>query len=290
MTHVKLLTYNTKLLPAATISQVGPFTLHQRAAHIADVVGLRDYDVICFQEVFDEDCRGILTSQLQPYGYRCSPKIDGGNAINQDSGLFLATKNGVCSWDGPLDFQRYRSAKSFDRFANKGIAGLRLKIHDTNGASDAIWVFLTHTQADAKYSDVRRDQFAQARDFIAQRLSGEPNPELVCAVFAGDMNVIGATAERDRMREVLCEPIDQYYAEHNDENPGYTWDGPNNPMAGGQSRERLDYWLAFDAIPNANGAGTSLRLADRRAIEVEKMRFRGAYLSDHYAVRLELDL
>lgn len=290
MTHVSLLTYNSKFLPATTNPQVGPFTLQHRAAHIADVIGLRDYDIVCLQEVFDEECRGILRSRLEPFGYRCSPKIDGGNAVNQDSGLFLATKTAVCTWDSPLDFVRYRSAKSFDRFANKGVAGVRLKVTGPDDSTDLLWIFMTHTQADAKYSDVRRDQFVQAREFIERHLSTEARPSSVCALLCGDLNVVGASTERDQMRALLCEPIDQYYAEHNDENPGYTWDGPNNPMAGGQSRERLDYWLAFDAIPTISGSGAALRLADRRAVEVEKMRFRGAYLSDHYAVRLEIDL
>lgn len=248
-----LLTYNTMLLPG-------------RGAAAAAGIGraIRQFDVLCLQEVFGEAERLSLAASLRRTHPHRIEKIDSGGWIDQDSGLFFASKFRIDAWR----FVEWRAARGWDRWTDKGALLARLRI----GRSKRMTVVNAHLQSDwrrvGESAYIRRAQLRQLARFV-----GRPRGP---TVLAGDFNVPGETDEYDDMLRLLGSPRDLFREARPTLEAGLTWDGSANPMIpkGDKDRLRLDYLLAY---------GRALRCL---WIGVEPLGHR----SDHFGVAAELAL
>jgi len=256
---ISVLTWNVKMLPGPI---GGGSSDLLRAKGISEAIVELDPDIVCLQEVFDEDIRDALFHYLSmTYGYI----VDKGDvpwSIRQDSGLFLASKYPVNS----QRFVPYLNSSGADSLAQKGVVGVTIDVQ-----GDIIYVLNTHLQADygdeGEYSEIRRKQVSK----LAAVSSYQPYPTLVM----GDMNILAEedpgtpTAEYLRMMR-LMDLRDLYREESTD--PGYTLD-KSNKRSSDQAEGRMDYIMASTDV-------TCNRTAVMRMYD----------LSDHFAVYAEVEV
>ncbi len=235
-----------------------------RAQAIPDHV--RGYDVIVFNEAFDNDAReNILLPALQDeYPYRTNV-LDKSGAI-EDGGVVIVSK-----W--PIEDTQtsiYNDCISEDCLSAKGVLYVRI-----NKMGKIYNIFGTHTQAwnsDEEQVRTRLNQLQQLRDFIDELDIPETEPVIV----AGDLNVdsyANAFDEYNRMFEILDAQIPSYNGHP------YTFDPDFNLYASGNVKEYLDYVL------NINGwLQPSVSLNEVRILRSITDAMEGWDLSDHFAV------
>ncbi len=242
----KVLSYNMMMLPWL----VSDWAHDLRAQLVVDSGYLDGFDVLIFQELFNDDGWTVLLDGLEAeYPYRTP--IVGGDDEGWDestgmpnSGAFTSGGAMIMSrW--PIVFKAqylYGSAAcGTDLFANKGLA---YAVIDKDGTS--YHVIGTHTQSEATGCDdggvgSRAQQFQMISDFIADQEI--PVDEMV--IIGGDLNVdrYGAVdpEEYDSMLE-LMQVEEPRYAGHEG-----TWDPQTNEIAAydfsGYPSEYLDYIL-----------------------------------------------
>lgn len=290
---LRVLTLNVKMLPG--------FGGLDRARRITRAIRSAEppYDLVCMQEVFDEDVRGHFVRNLRgEYPFILS-KFDGGWLAVEDSGLFIASRY-------PIEeaiFERFDGKGPFyaaDFWAAKGVSGARLDLSELEPGL-VLYVFNTHLHAapghPKRYQEVRQDQIRQVRDLIAKTLGRLNDAADAVCLLLGDMNVVGedrrsdqlkATAEYRRMLGILERPRD-LFREGNGDDPGFTWDPTRNRLTSwdGGRLERLDYILVFDTVPMATGAagGRRLRPVACPRSGVERFGLQpSAQISDHFGV------
>lgn len=207
MTSLRVLTWNVQMrsflmeaLDRATLEVEYSAQTEARAREIAARLNdsTYDYDVICLNEVFDEDARAILRDELKAKYPFCVEKADSGvafmvagltniahvmvgNAVGavplpfitsrpEDSGLMLFSRYEFDQDEVPLVpvlpafplpatyFGWYPIATGNDILAAKGALGVRIKLP----SGDPVVVVATHMQADAdddgENADVRKSQ------------------------------------------------------------------------------------------------------------------------------------
>jgi len=294
---IKILTYNTAMLRGEGKKV--------RAYDICRRIKEEDYDIICFQEVFDEDIRdeSFVESLKKVYPESSMVIKASDNFLKfEDSGLFFASKFSMSSWD----FMSYTySALTADIFADKGLMGCRLDISSVYPGQE-LFVFNSHLQSDYKdrYPKIRKEQFRQANEGIRNwlfksRTSGYENTS---AILFGDFNVIGAPskktgedAEYFDMLAALSSPRDLFAEKYPDE-PGYTWDDLKNKFKTHKKSdgylERLDYALAFDHIPNPDDTAVTVPLKPVICQDIKVKKFKsdaGKDLSDHYGLEITIN-
>jgi endonuclease/exonuclease/phosphatase family metal-dependent hydrolase len=260
-------------------------------------------DVICLQEVFSEDGRGVLKKKLAKAYPHMVAKSSDHDFLQEDSGLFFASRLPIESHR----FVEYEAAAGTDQLSDKGVLGAVLDA----GKKRKLLVFNTHMQASEGYADVRRRQVAQARRFVARSVRDKITPATkklpnVAAVLVGDLNVIAErplasemqpTAEYTRAIALFGFPRDLYRETHKQPGKagyaGYTWDGPTNKLANDGDRQRLDYALAFDSVPQADdNAPQKIELGTLQSVKIDVVDKlpNGAFFSDHYALMTSFEL
>jgi endonuclease/exonuclease/phosphatase family metal-dependent hydrolase len=296
---VRVLSLNVKMLP-------GPFGEQwkdeRRAKAIASQLG--DYDIVCLQEVFDEEVRDIFTKAAKAGGYKSIVSTLHDDWLHEDSGLFFASKLPIGRNGRAYGYEEFKDTAflSSDSLADKGIFYARMDL----GSGKSLVVFHTHMQADEGPGDnkgVRAKQFEQIRRFMVRGLQKERRLKKTAAIFLGDFNVIAEaggkknrighpTAEYREAIARLMDPVDLFRETHPN-SPGYTWDGPGNPRTGrnDDDLQRLDYLLAMKQIPvQSSAAQLKLLAPEVDKVAVEKLPWKGAGgvargpLSDHYGL------
>jgi endonuclease/exonuclease/phosphatase family metal-dependent hydrolase len=259
LTELRLLTFNVHMLP--------PFASPQRAAAVARAVRERAYDVVCLQEVFDEDARAVFVRELAADFRHLVPEA-GGAGWRDDSGLFFAAQP-VLRSSAFEEFDFPIPTPGFDFLATKGVLGVHLE-HGNDGMSFDLLVFDTHL--DSMLATTRKQQLGRLRNFVLQTVAQMPDPARTAVLIAGDLNVRGGAEilEYRHMLDLLGEPRD-LYVEGGDGNGGYT-----HPVS--SPRRRLDYWLALDSIV-LNGEPQPLAPVELLSVQVGP--FDDRELSDH---------
>ncbi len=309
-----VLTWNVKMLPTLAklvISPVGEprgwweahLTDEARARLIVEAVRTHQpaYDIVCFQEVFDEGIRKVLADGLGA-GFHLVKRA-GDDDLDDDSGLFVASRLPIV-W---YRFEEYHASAGSDAFSDKGVLGLCLDPSTRFPGVPAIYWFTTHMQSDVSAAPTRLHQMRQLRRFIADMLRPVEATEEVLALLCGDFNVIGEsrtldgdhlapTAEYQALVSHLGHPRDLFRTAHPAE-PGVTWDGLHNAMtpANDRTEQRIDYLFAFDFVPAFD---TQDQPAPLRRFACAEVAVRpepapsggGLHLSDHYAVEATLTL
>lgn len=220
-------------------------------------------------------------------------------SLPEDSGLFFASKLPI-QWQG---FEESDASEdgTFDAAADKGIFGARLDVGGRLQGINYLHVFNTHLQSTEAYGQPRDQQLTQARRIIADVLTQVQDLTHVAAILVGDLNVVAETAigaalhptsEYRGMISRLGYPRD-LYRDLNANQPGYTWDYSANGMIprGDRDQQRLDYALAFSAIPAGDDNARPLPIGDCACSQASVVRFgttAAMCLSDHFGVELKL--
>jgi hypothetical protein len=236
---VRVLTYNTALFsPMFQCAGVDPFChlfnplgdyINKRANLIADLLAPSFYDVIVFNEVWDEDDgKDVLVERLRDVYPHYVKYVDVfGGGFEEDSGLMVFSKfpfedlpshhlvsednesSGGDDWDH-VAYVKFDDCEEDDCLAAKGAVLVRLR-HPSS--ERLINVVVTHMQADydgPNYDEVRWKQLRQIRGQCEVGPTKRPNlihttlkpslsaPESLCnwtnkqwLVVAGDLNIRG---------------------------------------------------------------------------------------------------
>lgn len=299
---LRILTYNVKMLPG--IFGKGDQDIQRTREIMQAITSMRPaYDVVCLQEVFDEEAREEFDKGLKrAFPYRVQKSHDG-DIFNEDSGLFFASRHPIKAEGKAAKFEEFEDQGPIftsDYWSDKGIFGARLDLGRVMPGL-TLCVFQTHLQADyyeGEYEAVRAGQIKQIRRFISKALSRVHTPGATAAILMGDFNVVGESAEADtllptpeyrRMLRLLGYARDLFREKHPND-PGYTWDAKQNknmipPSDGDQ--QRLDYVLTFNDIPPLD---TTQEPVGLRVLHCEQAcvqtfgRSPHSHLSDHFAV------
>lgn len=315
MAHkIRFLTYNVRMLPGITGDGKSDLArCRQIAKRLRRTRGA--FDVICLQEVFDEDARKILIDALgESHPYQV-PLCEDDGFLNQDSGLFFASKIPIDEDGSAWRFREYGESSGFfsaDYWVDKGVFVARL------AAPGGVRVLVanTHMQSDAYevgvHAAVRAKQLREARRVLARALlhagagsEAASQRELAArsvAIFLGDFNVPGedrladgslvAGPEYVNLRRELAWGRDAYRELH-PESPGWTWCGAGKRASresSDETRLRLDYAFVFDAVPIQRAAEPPrLRPTTIERVSIETFQPAGqASLSDHYGLSVQI--
>ena len=219
-----------------------------RAQAIAE--RLACFDIVALQETINDQRRREMSERLESAGRACGKPsrlpsggmftfVEGPDVANDSTWLPLVGNELALASRLPVvavDSHVYGHAADEDRLAAKGVLHARL----APAAADPIDVFVTHLQAGAEHSAVRRLQLEELAAFIRRKVDGVAHPVLVL----GDFNVRGSRVDRQ-------DPDSDYR---------FLVQQLNAAVA---PRRFIDTWLATNAEDSETASGTKPRvLAD----------------------------
>ncbi len=304
MRALRILTFNVKLLPSYAKLVIEPWLCPQgwweedggwsdavRARHIRQALLNRNADVVVLQELFQERERERLRALLHAAGYAYTTGPLGTDWLNEDSGLFVASRLPVRAFR----FEAYDAKAGEDGLSDKGIACVDIDCTDVWPGVDSLRVFGTHLQSGYADHAVRGKQLAQLARFIAREL-GPATRERTVALTLGDFNIVGEDRAPDgrlvpgweytQLRQTLIGARD-LGGTHVPGEAGFTWDGTANrwmTQPRDVSRKRLDYIFTLDHV---HGVGT-MRSLEAAQVHIDPFLVDGRHLSDHFAVVADL--
>ena len=296
--NLRIITLNVQMLP----SPVGDDTKNRpRAEKICQTLIEKEYDLICLQELFDEEMRDIFAEKLLDKYPSMIKKADEGNIFRQDSGLFIASKYPFIKQDEVYYFEAFNDCGKADCFAEKGVMAVRIDLAELKEKFELI-VFNTHLQSDQAYvgefKDVRFKQMQQIRRLLQKSMNRiiPARHDDTAAVLVGDMNINGESEEYRDLLNILEYARDIYRETYDDtqQYSGYTWDyefNKNMIPSSDRDRLRLDYILSLDHIPAEGGASKDLHSLNCRECFVQLFGEEddvNSRLSDHFAVEAVL--
>jgi endonuclease/exonuclease/phosphatase family metal-dependent hydrolase len=299
--QLRILTFNIEMLP----TPIGDDEKNEpRAENICEKLNQTDYDIICLQELFDENMREIFADNLKNKYPSQIEKADAGNIFRQDSGLFIASKHPFIFQETMYYFEPFYSCGTTDCLAEKGILAVRFDLGDIKHKLELI-IYNTHLQSDhnfvGEFREVRFSQMQQIRKLL-KRSMGRIEPSLrddTAALLLGDTNIPGDSAECVDLLRVLEYGRDLYREVNSDieDKPGFTWDyqlNKNMIPPTDRDRLRLDYVVALDHIPT-DQAPASMDIHHLECQECNVQMFGDeddvdSRLSDHFAVEAVLNV
>lgn len=220
------------------------------------------YDVVGLQETFTR--HSATMGKLS--GFAHQQWFDNGSLLKLGSGLYTVSRYRILE----SDFARFEKAKTWDWFANKGVAFTRLDVPGV-GPVD---VYNTHYQAVAKYGEIREHDNSVLEALVNRHDAGHPT------FLMGDFNMKPDSPEfNDLMRRLS--PRDGF-REANPDEPGYTSEPGNLYKKDDGAPKRIDYIFA---LPNANW---DIRF-DRAAVAMREL-VDGVQLSDHWGVEAQVTI
>lgn len=269
--HLNILSYNVYMRPT------GLFKNGQMKRAKMIPAQLRGYDVVVFQEAFDNTVRAELIRGMKKQGYKYASDILGTDRDpEQDGGVIIVSRYPIVKQDEEL-FEG--NCADSDCLADKGI--LYVKINKKIGGKDNFYnVFGTHlnTGGPAKKA-VQKKQLRMMRDFI----KSQKIPKEQAVLIAGDMNINRTNAE---MYNYMLSTLSAgYFAGGKLKGHPFSHDGPLNDLGeGGQSY--LDYVLYSKAHRSIATASYAEVRVPRAISEWKEFAHESAMwdLSDHYAV------
>lgn len=138
--EISVLTLNAACLPSwITVKYNNLRPTEERAKEIADYIFSQAdlYDVICLQEVFDEEAFKVIHERLKEK-YPSSVHHAGNNYVGFNSGLCIFSKYSIKH----ADFHKYSRLIGEDAFTNKGFLSADISV-----GTKSVRVYTTHTQA-----------------------------------------------------------------------------------------------------------------------------------------------
>lgn len=154
--QLKMVSYNICFGPEW---MVAANSVRPRAERIADVTEqIMGYDIVCLQEVFDEDAAEALKESLRANGFHYFIYNVGPSSYKLNSGLFIASKYPL---ESPV-YWKHTHSSGLDSLANKGTLAATVNISGRKFA-----VFNTHFNAPGIGSEA--SQQAQMRGLLMQQ-------------------------------------------------------------------------------------------------------------------------
>lgn len=245
-----------------------------RAKVLAHNILLAKPDVVVLSEMFVGDGASALKGDLSRSNeYFVHGPFAGGSLVN--SGLVMAFRRRRVRFLGS-GFREFGDSAGMDSFASKGVAFAKVAV-DTG---PSLIVLATHMQADVKHRAVRARQL---RNIDAYRKTLVPRHADWPWLLAGDLNVVGGSAEYMDMMSLLGDPVDSWMAAGN-ATPGYTWDPQNSWVDDSSPGERLDYVL----LGRSTKGNDLLRPVTSRTQRF--MMTDGSDLSDHLGLSTDIEM
>ena len=241
---------------------------------------LHNYDAIIFQELFDDDVRNSMLSQLSgEYPYQSTVvDIPNHSALDpvQDGGTLIVSRWPIEAQD---QFLFGNNCNADDCLAYKGF-----KYAKINKLGVPYHLFGTHMDAFNEQVDVniRKSQLQQAKSFIASKAI----PVDQAVLFGGDLNIDKITNKWGEYDSLWTSFFDaQMPVFDNPLNP--SWNSVTNKYLSGTSDapEYLDYVLPMKSNLLAINASNSV-LPYRTIVDPMWKKFD---ISDHYGVKGAFD-
>lgn len=279
---IKVLSYNVQFLP-------GPARLFNRrgdALARAPVIAerVKDYDLVGFNEVFDDAPRERLLSELQGIwkdhffmAFGPKPKV----SSRYSGGLAIGSKRPIVESNSVIydNISRIKDyGFSADEFASKGVLHARIA---ANGPNETFDVFITHL--DARDASMREKQYLEMAAFIKKH-SAPSRPALIM----GDMNTRGGESERNDKNSQYHKLLSAFRAARPNEELIDVFLAVGQGPAGTSDQDRPDGGRRIDYILISNPAAGS-RLVPRAARVERFLDKRFGALSDHNGVEAVLD-
>ncbi|EAY28090.1 T9SS type A sorting domain-containing protein [Microscilla marina] len=189
---------------------------------------LQNFEVVGFQEAFDNECRQQLKNNLQASGWSTT-KVTDASGFPEDGGSFIASRYPIIAQDQVV-FSSNNSCNftQANLFAAKGINYAKINKHGV-----MYHVFNTHLYAGSTNTcqEVRRDQLTVMKAFVLRKTGGKGR-----IIMLGDFN-IGEDKQND-LRTFL-----QAFIPAREGPMPYTI-GAENVYGG--DKQKLDYALFWD--------------------------------------------
>lgn len=271
--HLNVLSYNTYLRPTSMFKN-GQM---KRAGMIPGQ--LTGYDVVVFQEAFDDDARAVLINGMKSKGYKYVSNILGNDeGVEQDGGVIIVSRYPIVK-QAQIEFN---DCSGSDCLAEKGV--VYVKINKKVGTQNNYFhVFGTHLQTGAD-PGVQNKQLDQMRQFINSRKISKSEGVMLAGDFNIDMYNTG------RFNTMLSKLNAGYFngsqiRGHKPAGKDITHDGPINDLGEG-SVSYLDYVLYSKGHRKPTSASFAETRVPRALMEWKEFDHEKAMwdLSDHYAV------
>lgn len=178
-THkLKILNWNIYMLPYCNLINRN----NKRAHAIADKLLTMEYDIIVFQEAFDQMPRQIIRKKLQHmYPFIYGPANVSRFSFRTNSGLWVLSKVPLAK----LEEIEYKNRSGIDAWARKGAV-----MFYGNWQGHDFQLVATHLQADSS-NEIRRKQCSEIATRLLEKYAIANVPQFVC----GDFNIEMADTE-----------------------------------------------------------------------------------------------
>lgn len=265
-----LVTYNTYMRPTSLFIN----GQNVRTPYLTEWLRGKNYDVILFNEMFDDDIRIKAINQLKGEFPHYTRIVGTDRGIEQDGGVFFMSRWPIVTQD-----QRTygRVSGGSDSMADKGVGYVCI---DKQGKK--YHIFGSHTQSTRSKGDYpadanwRRQQFGIIRQFVDSKNIPATEP----VIIGGDLNVDRNNGGEYASMVSLLDVIAPMYNGH-----GATWDPSINLCADAGTPEYLDYLFAdkrhLKPIESFNEARIARSSEEWKSLPTDKARWD---LSDHFPV------
>jgi len=262
----KILSWNIQMLPL-TLKKIGQW---ERSVHIAEQLNESDYDIIVFQEAFDNKVREKLSAYLrQCFPYQVGPANEKGFFLRTNSGVWIVSKY-------PLKYvgeTQYANCSGVDCFSRKG--ALMVEIQKEG---KPIQLVGTHLQSGdgEKNSKVRVKQYHQLHDELLSRFNRDGISQIIC----GDFNT---KKNDDGYYEIMLNAL---MADDGslDGAQQFTYDGSSNDMIKDKNEvSLLDYILLKSNKVRYASVVRTVKSFTANWHEPKR------HLSDHFALEIALN-
>eukprot|EP01103_Thecamoeba_quadrilineata_P015634 TRINITY_DN5000_c0_g1_i1.p1 TRINITY_DN5000_c0_g1~~TRINITY_DN5000_c0_g1_i1.p1 ORF type:complete len:446 (+),score=41.85 TRINITY_DN5000_c0_g1_i1:63-1400(+) len=188
---LRILTFNVGSLPQfiSIFNLLRP--LHERVGEIIDAINESDYDVICLQELFDEEVIHRFIEEIDRTKYGWIVAGPGrSKRLLYNSGLCIISRYPIAL----PTFWGYTTRAGDDIFAHKGVLGAHIEV----SATQEVIVLTTHLQAGGKNSDqLRQNQLACISHIYDQYATPQNGKTLLGTFTCGDFNIGKYRSKRD---------------------------------------------------------------------------------------------
>jgi sphingomyelin phosphodiesterase len=260
---IRILSWNIYMLPGLFGHGKIP-----RAQAIGELLDSSDYDVIVFQEAFDQKARKTIRRLLQPaFPFEVGPANKKLISCRINSGLWIFSRYPVDSVHSIV----FKTRQGIDAMSRKGAVMIDVRIKDT-----PVQIIVTHLQ-NSGGDWLRQSQCVELYHRLIKKHERPDVPQLIC----GDLNINRHdTGEQYRL---MLQTLDAQDGAIGDEK-AYSYDRAGNDLhvEFGAERDLIDYVLV-----RPNHAPI---LATERKILKLQWRWHAQHidLSDHYSIETEL--
>jgi len=270
-----VLVYNTQLITPFGYNGRGR---SRQVNRLIEVLKSNSPDVICLNEVFDDDERDKISAHLRStHPHRVDAPDEWGPL--EDGGLLLLSKHRIINKDQII----FRVNAGNDHYANKGIIHARVAINGRTSSPNLLDVYVTHHQAG--YHNVKMHQARIGASFIAAK-----SLKKVPAIYVGDFNLDFNSRSYGNELNYPIDSWESYKLFNGLNTKGITSDKartyrsgslPKNDPKRGVNGGRID---AIFKYPSSTANFSVGKVAVMRYELIENS---GIDLSDHYGVRYD---